>query len=51
MEALKVDRSKLVTVTNYAKVNGLTRQTIYARAKAKTIKLIELDGVKFVNLD
>lgn len=50
MELLKIDRTKLKTITNYAKEEGVTRQTIYAREKAGTIKVIEIDGVKFIKL-
>lgn len=47
---LKIDRTKLMTVSNYADKSGLTRQAIYAREKAGTIKLIDIDGIKFVEL-
>jgi len=50
MEKLKIDKTKLITVTNYAKREGDTRQTIYAREKAGTIKLVVIDGVRFVEL-
>lgn len=50
MNKLKVDRTKLITVTNYAKMKGLTRQAIYAQAKRNEVKLIEIDGVKFIEL-
>ncbi len=51
MELLKVDRTKLMTITNYAEKHGVTRQTIYLWAKDKKIKVVEIDGVKFVDLD
>ena len=50
MEKLRIDRTKLITVTNYAKKEGVTRQTIYAREKAGTLKIVEIDGVKFIEL-
>lgn len=51
MDALKIDRRKLKTVTNFAKQIGVKRQSIYAREKAGTIKIVSIDGVKFVLLD
>ena len=50
MESLKINKTKLITVSNYAKKHGLTRQTIYAREKAGTIEIIEIDGVKFIEI-
>jgi hypothetical protein len=50
MEALKVDKTKLQTVANYAKEQGVTRQTIYLWAKDpdKKIKIVTIDGFMFV---
>jgi hypothetical protein len=50
MEALKIDRTKLCTVKNYAKIMGITPQQVYNWAKYKKIKMIEIDGVKFIQL-
>lgn len=50
MEKLKIDKTKLITFSNYAKKEGLTRGAIYARAKTGTIEFITIDGVKFVYL-
>lgn len=50
METLKIDKTKLKTVTNFAKDEGVTRQAIYIRAKKGELKLIEIDGVKFVKI-
>ncbi len=47
---LKIDRTKLLTISSYAKLVGVDRQTIYARERAGTIKTIKIDGVKFVEL-
>jgi len=48
MLALKVDRTKLTTVTNYAKKKGVERQTVYNWVKSKKITTVEIDGVLFV---
>lgn len=49
MENLKLDRTKLMTVSNYAKEKGVTRATIYNWAKSGSVNIIELDGVMFVH--
>ena len=50
METLKVDKTKLKTVANFAKELGVTRQTIYLWAKdpLKKIKIVTIDGIMFV---
>ena len=50
MEELKVDRTKLQTVANYAKDHGVTRQTVYSWVKNpdKKIKIVTIDGFMFV---
>ena len=50
MENLKIDRSKLKTISNYAKDYGKTRQTIHNWIKEGKLKLITIDGVQFVYL-
>lgn len=50
MDLLKVDRTKLLTVKNYATKKGYTPQRIYQLEKEGTIKFVEIDGVKFVSL-
>jgi len=50
MEALKIDKTKLKTIANYAKDNGVTRQTVYNMAKEKKVKTIVIDGVQFIQL-
>lgn len=50
MEVLKIDRTKLKTITNYSKEIGKTRQTIYNWINAGKLKLIEIDGVQFIQL-
>ena len=50
MESLKIDRTKLVKVSNYADSKGVTRQAIYEQVKRGDVKIVEIDGVKFVNI-
>ena len=49
METLKIDRSKLVTVSNYAKEIGVVRQTVYNMIKSGELKSESIDGVMFVS--
>lgn len=49
MENLKVDKTKLQTLANYAKERGISRATAYVWAADKKIKIEEIDGVKFVS--
>lgn len=50
MDTLKVDKTKLQTVANYAKEHGVTRQTVYLWVKdpEKKIKIVTIDGFMFV---
>jgi len=45
---LKLDRTRLKKISNYAKKRGYTPQRIYQLAAEGSIKLVEIDGVKFV---
>ncbi len=46
-----VDKDKLLTVSNFAKLKQMTRQHIYRLAKAGTLTMIDIDGVAFIQLD
>jgi predicted site-specific integrase-resolvase len=48
MESIKVDRTKLLKVSSFAKVKGVDRQTVYLWIKEGKIKPIDIDGVKFI---
>jgi predicted DNA-binding transcriptional regulator AlpA len=54
MEILKIDRNKLYSIPDYAKLMGVERQTIYNwlkdDEKKKEIKLIEISGKKFIQI-
>lgn len=45
-----LDIEKLVTFSTYGKILGVSRQWIYQLAKDGKIQVIEIDGVKFVQL-
>jgi hypothetical protein len=46
---LKIDRTKLVKISTYAKQQGVTPQRIYQMVAEGSIKLVEIDGVKFIH--
>jgi predicted DNA-binding transcriptional regulator AlpA len=50
MEALKIDRTKLKTVENYAKAYGISKPTIYKRLESGELKKVVIDGVTFVQV-
>lgn len=50
MEALKIDRTKLITVKNYALQKGVTPQQVYNWINEKKVKEVVIDGVKFIYL-
>lgn len=50
MEKLKIDRTKLKKISNYAKEKGITPQRVYQLEASGDVKITEIDGVKFVDL-
>lgn len=50
MEVLKIDRTKLKTVENYAKAYNLSKPTVYKRIEQGLIKKVIIDGVTFVQI-
>lgn len=50
METIKVDKTKLKTVENYAKAYGISKPTVYTRIKQGLLKKVIIDGVTFVQL-
>lgn len=51
LKELKVDRTKLITQSEYAKLKGLTRQRINQMVRNKEIKVVEIKGAKLILLD
>ena len=50
MNTVKVDRTKLKTVGNYAKEKNIDRQRVYYLIKKKELETEVIDGVTFVKL-
>jgi len=45
---MNIDTTKLITVSNYAKLKKLSRSAIYKRISRHTLSTIDIDGVKFI---
>ena len=50
MEVLKIDRTRLMTVRNYALTKGVTVQQVYNWINDSKIKEVKIDGVKFIEV-
>jgi excisionase family DNA binding protein len=52
MEALKTDITKLYSITDYAKLLGVTRQTVYnwIADKERNIKVVTISGRPFIKI-
>jgi nicotinamide mononucleotide adenylyltransferase len=50
MEPLMIDRTKLKKISSYAKMINKSVQWVYNLEKENKIKIVEIDGVKFVEL-
>jgi hypothetical protein len=48
LKQLKIDRTKLKTVRNYALEKGVTAQQVYNWIKDKKVKSEMIDGVIFI---
>ena len=48
---MQVDSEKLLTITNFAKQKGLTRQHVYRLIDSGIFSSIQIDGIQFVVLD
>jgi len=46
-----IESNNLMTVTNFSKEKGLSRQHVYRLIKSGEINSIDIDGVVFVILD
>lgn len=51
MDSLKIDRTKLITQSEYAKIRNLTRSRINQMVKAKEVKTVEIKGATLIILD
>ena len=50
MEVLKIDKTKLRTAKTYAEMTGLSIQHVYRLMNDKKVKVVSIDGVKFVQV-
>lgn len=48
MEALKVDVTKLKTISSYARDSNVSVTTVYNWIKDGRVKVREIDGVRFI---
>lgn len=51
MELLKVDRTKLITQSEYAKKLGLTRGAVNHMIRDKRVKTVPIKGATLIYLD
>lgn len=48
MKSTTIDRTKLMTVSNYAKSVGVERQTVYNWIKSGDVEIELIDSVTFI---
>ena len=48
---MKIDIDKLLTVSNFAILKGLSRQHVYRLIENKELTLISIDGISFILMD
>lgn len=51
LPSLKVDRTKLITQAEYARLKKLSRQRIGAMIKAKQLNIVEILGTVLILMD
>lgn len=51
MEKLKIDRTKLITKTEYAKLKGISKQLVNSWIKSGKIKTIAIKGASLIELE
>jgi len=50
MEPIKVDKTKLKTVKNYANMQRISVQAVYKMIREDRVKTEKIDGVTFIRL-
>jgi hypothetical protein len=50
MESIKVDKTKLKTIKNYAEYAGLSVQAIYKMVREERVRVEKIDGVTFIRV-
>ena len=51
METLKVDKTKLITQTEYAKLKGVTPQAVTRMIREGRVKVVKIRGANLILLD
>ncbi len=50
MQSTTIDKTKLLTVANYAKKIQKSKQWVYKLIEAKDVKVEKIDGVIFISI-
>ena len=45
-----MEKSKLIKVNNYARLEGISVPAVYKRINAGSVECVEIDGVKFIKV-
>lgn len=45
-----MEKSKLIKVSTYARLEGISVPAVYKRIKAGSVECVEIDGVKFIKV-
>ena len=48
---MKINIAKLLTVSNFALLKGLSRQHVYRLTEKEELTLVIIDGINFILLD
>ena len=46
-----MEKSKLIKVSTYARLEGISVPAVYKRINAGSVECVEIDGVKFINVN
>ena len=46
-----MEKTKLIKVSTYARQVGISVPAVYKRINAGSVECVEIDGVKFINVD
>ena len=46
-----MEKSKLIKVSTYARQEGISVPAVYKRINAGRVECVEIDGVKFINVN
>ena len=47
----KMEKSKLIKVSTYARQEGISVPAVYKRINAGSVEYVEIDGVKFIKVN